>query len=290
MQPGELPSFKAASSRLFRSWRCVLSNNLNASWALLLIGTFAGQALGQEAYQTADAVRQAVEHTAAIGGGKVLFQVSTLDALLQGNYGGSVTVAQLKQQGDFGLGTYEGLDGEMIAVDGHYYHMRSNGILSEATDDEVAPFAAVTKFRPDVQFTVNQATLTELSDLLDTLLPSKNYFYAIRIRGTFSAMSTRAIPQQFLPYPPLAQLTPTQAVFNYSNVAGAAVDIRSPAFVSGINQVAHHYHFVSDDHTAGGHALSFTTGKVTVEIQTLRRFSMWLPADEPFQKATLPFQ
>jgi acetolactate decarboxylase len=224
------------------------------------------------------------------GSGGVLFQVSTLDALLQGLYNGSYTIGQLRQYGDFGLGTYEGLDGEMIVVDGHFYHMRSNGVLSEAADDEVAPFVVLTQFRPETQFTVGPMSMADLSNLIDTLLPSKNYFYAIRIHGTFSAMSTRAIPMQFLPYPPLSQLIPIQSVFSYPDTVGTAVDIRSPAFVSGINQVAHHFHYVSDDLKGGGHALSFTTGKVVVSIQTLRRFEMALPGDELFQKATLPYQ
>jgi len=167
--------------------------------------------------------------------------------------------------------------------------MRANGILSEAADNEVAPFAAVTHFQPGVSFTANHMSLPDLSALLDSILPSPNYFYAIRIHGTFSAMSTRAIPLQYFPYVPLATLIPTQMVFNYSNTVGTAVDIRSPAFVSGINQVSHHYHFVSDDLTAGGHSLSFTTGPVTVEIQTLRNFSLAMPADPAFSKATLPY-
>jgi acetolactate decarboxylase len=224
------------------------------------------------------------------GSAGTLFQVSTLDALQQGLYNGSFTIGQLKRYGDFGLGTYEGLDGEMIVLDGHFYHMRATGVLSEAADDEVAPFAVLTPFRPETQFTVGPMSMADLSTLIDTLLPSKNYFYAIRIHGTFSAMSTRAIPMQFLPYPPLSQLVPIQSVFSYANTTGTAVDIRSPAFVSGINSVAHHYHYVSDDLKGGGHALSFTTGQVAISIQTLRRFEMALPGDELFQKATLPYQ
>jgi acetolactate decarboxylase len=223
-------------------------------------------------------------------GGGVLTQVSTLDALLQGLYNGSYTVGQLKRYGDFGLGTYEGLDGEMIVVDGRFYHMRSNGLLSQAPDDEVAPFAVLTRFQPETQFTARQVSMADLSTLVDTLLPSKNYFYAIRIHGTFTALTTRAIPLQFLPYPPLSQLIPIQSVFSYPNSVGTLVDIRSPAFVSGINQVAHHFHYVSDDLKAGGHVLSFTAGEVTISIQTLRAFQVLLPGDELFQKATLPFQ
>lgn len=256
--------------------------------AILLLAVNCASA--QESPQALAAIRNAVAAAEGPGGGSVLFQVSTLDALLQGIYGGSITVGQLKQQGDFGLGTYEGLDGEMIVVNGHYYHMRSSGVLSESADDEIAPFAVVTKFKSGVQFTVNKATLADLSTLIDAVLPSKNFFYAIRIHGTFTAMTTRAIPIQFLPYPPLSQLVPIESMFNYANIVGTAVDIRSPAFVSGINQVAHHYHFVSDDLKAGGHSLNFTTGQVTVEIQMLRRFSLWLPDDQPFLNATLPIQ
>lgn len=219
-----------------------------------------------------------------------LFQLSTLDALLEGLYDGSFTVGQLKQHGDFGVGTFEGIDGEMIVLDGHVYHMRSSGLLSESGDNERVPFAAVTKFKADVQFSAKLASFSQLADLIDGVLPSKNYFYAIKVHGPFVAVSTRAIPKQFLPYPPLAQLTATQTVFNYSNIVGTAVGIRSPAFVSGINQVGHHFHFVSDDLKAGGHMLSFTTGEVTVEIQVLRRHSIWLPDDEPFANATLPLQ
>jgi acetolactate decarboxylase len=259
---------------------------------LLLAGVFRAPAQDIPAASPyAAMLRNALQTDAvkASNGESALFQVSTLDALLQGIYSGSYTVGQLKQHGDFGLGTYEGIDGEMIVVNGHYYHMRSNGVLSEAADTEIVPFAAVTQFKGGVSFTVSNISMADLSTLLDTLLPSKNYFYAIRIHGTFSAMSTRAIPLQNYPYPVLATLTPTQIVFNYSNVLGTAVDIRSPAYVSGINQVAHHYHFVSDDLTGGGHSLSFTTGPVTVEIQTLRRFSLVMPADVPFANASLPY-
>ena len=52
------------------------------------------------------------------GGDDTLFQTSTITALSAGDYDGELTVAQLKEQGDFGLGTYDALDGEMIVLDG----------------------------------------------------------------------------------------------------------------------------------------------------------------------------
>jgi acetolactate decarboxylase len=219
-----------------------------------------------------------------------LLQVSTLDALLRGLYAASYTVGELKQQGDFGVGTYEGLDGELIALDGRFYQMRANGQLTEATDKDRIPFAALVKFKADVQFSARNVTQAQLGELIDSLIPTKNHFYAIKVHGTFRDLTTRAIAKQVLPYPPLADLIPGQSVFNYANIAGTAVGIRSPSFVAGINQVGHHFHFVSDDQKSGGHALAFTTGDVTLEIQQLRRHAIWLPDDEPFRKAVLPVQ
>jgi acetolactate decarboxylase len=217
-----------------------------------------------------------------------LFQVSTLDALLQGVFGASMTVGELRGHGDFGLGTYEGVDGEMVLLDGRFYQIRFDGSIAEAPDTARTPFAAVTNFRADTSFTVKGATMTQLSDLIDSMLPSKNLFYAIRVKGVFSVINTRSVAKQFVPYPPLSSVTATQALFTNSNIAGTAVDIRCPVYVSGINQTGHHFHFLSDNLKAGGHALSFTTGEVTVEVMTIRQHSTWLPGDEAFSKATLP--
>src|SRR5271154_6482402 len=72
-----------------------------------------------------------------------LFQVSTSTALVQGVYDGVVRVGELKQHGDFGLGTFDGLDGEMLALDGHFYQVQGSGKVSESSDDAKVPFAVV---------------------------------------------------------------------------------------------------------------------------------------------------
>ena len=220
----------------------------------------------------------------------VLSQFSTLDALLMGIYDGSFSLQTVRGQGDFGVGTYEGLDGEMILLDGHFYQVRANGVVSEAEEGTRVPFAVVTHFKPDLRLSVKQASPAQLAELIDAALPSKNLFYAIRVHGPFIALTARSVAKQFLPYPPLAQVIPTQSLFNHSNIAGTLVGIRSPAFVAGINQVGYHFHFVSDDRRAGGHALDFTTAEVTVEIQVLRRHSVWMPENASFLNATLPLQ
>ena len=221
-------------------------------------------------------------------GAPVAFQVSTLDALRLGLYQGVYTISALKQQGDFGLGTFEGIDGEMTILNGHFYHFRSDGVLTEEPDTSRIPFAVITTFHSGVRFSTNGASMDELGKEIDQHIPSKNLFYAIRIHGNFSQLTTRAIPKLFPPYPPLSEAIEQQIEFPFRSIKSTLAAFRCPAWVTGINQVGYHYHFVSDDETAGGHALSFTTGPVTVEIQELQRNSVWVPDKGPFLTAPLP--
>src|SRR2546427_6845181 len=73
----------------------------------------------------------------------VLFQASTIGALLQGAYNGDVTFAELAQHGDLGLGTLNGLDGEMIAVDGRFYRADIDGAVHEVNPSTKTPFAVL---------------------------------------------------------------------------------------------------------------------------------------------------
>ena len=49
--------------------------------------------------------------------GREVYQTSTMGALLDGVYEGDVTTRELLRHGDFGLGTFNRLDGEMLALD-----------------------------------------------------------------------------------------------------------------------------------------------------------------------------
>lgn len=91
----------------------------------------------------------------------VLYQVSTIDALLEGLYDGELTIKELKEKGDTGLGTFNTLDGEMIVIDGEVYQIRADGLAYLADDTMRTPFAAVTGFVADetivMQETVNSS-------------------------------------------------------------------------------------------------------------------------------------
>ena len=78
----------------------------------------------------------------------VLFQASTIGALLDGAYEGDVTFAELAEHGDLGLGTLNSLDGEMIAADGSFYRADVEGAINEVDPQTRTPFAVLTWFAP----------------------------------------------------------------------------------------------------------------------------------------------
>ena len=115
-----------------------------------------------------------------------LYQVSTATALVEGIYQGAVQVGALREHGDLGLGTFEGLDGEMVVVDGHFFQVRSDGSVREVQDNVLSPFAAVTAFSPDQSIAlVNCPDLSCLTSQFDALRQSDNFFFALRVDATF---------------------------------------------------------------------------------------------------------
>ena len=76
-----------------------------------------------------------------------MYQISTSTALVEGAYSGSVSSSSLLEHGDFGGGTFEGLDGEMVILDGEIYQAAVS--VRRRTDDFLLPFASITHFRKD---------------------------------------------------------------------------------------------------------------------------------------------
>ena len=85
----------------------------------------------------------AEENAATLDGtnGDVLYQVALIQSLVQGYYDGIITVGELKQHGDTGIGTFEGLNGEMIVLDGTVYQAVADGsALVEAAKEDGTPW------------------------------------------------------------------------------------------------------------------------------------------------------
>lgn len=217
-----------------------------------------------------------------------LYQVSTIGALMQGNYDGDVTLGQLKQHGDFGIGTFNELDGEMVLLDGTCYQVRNDGAVYPASDYVESPFAMVKFFTADrVEKTNQKLDYGGMTRLLNSLIVSKNIYCAIRIDGVFEYMKTRSVPRQTKPYAPLVEVVKKQTVFEFKNVKGTIVGFYSPEFAKGIDPAGYHLHFITDDRRAGGHVIEFTTGDVVVSLDQTNEFYMKLPGDDDFYTADL---
>ena len=78
-----------------------------------------------------------------------VFQVSTSGALVAGVYDREVSVRTLLEHGDFGLGTFADLDGEMVVVDGRAYQIKGSGRVSEAPIGRRRTFCRRHQVRPE---------------------------------------------------------------------------------------------------------------------------------------------
>jgi len=217
-----------------------------------------------------------------------VFQTSTMSALLDGVYDGDVTIEELLRHGDFGLGTFNRLDGEMVVLDGECYHLRADGTATKADRADRTPFAAVTHFTPSITLTVDAPTSrTRVLALIDDAVDSPNLIYAIRVTGAFSTVHTRTVKAQTPPYPPLTEASDGQAVKTFDHVDGVLVGFRTPEFEQGISVAGYHLHFLDADRTSGGHVLDFTLDAGHVEISTASELHLRLPTSGAFLHAHL---
>lgn len=227
-------------------------------WAALLAATFAAAALAQDR--------------------DTLQQVSTIQALKGGAYDGCVTYGELKRAGDFGIGTFDAIDGEMIELDGVVYQVKLDGSVHVAPDDATAPYATVTFFDADRVFELAEPLdYAGLQRHVDTLLPTLNIPYALRVRGTFSYVKARSVPAQEKPYPSLGEVVNAQQVFEFHDVEGTAVGFRFPAFMDGVQAPGYHLHFITDDGRGGGHLLDCRIGSVEIAADDTREFNLLFP-------------
>ncbi len=210
----------------------------------------------------------------------VLFQASTIAALLEGAYDGDLSFAELAEHGDLGLGTLDGLDGEMIALEGRFYRADVDGNVAEVAAETRTPFAVVTGFTPSVEAEIDGPL--EHDDLvaeLERLIPADAVSCAIRIDGRFELVRARSVPRQSPPYRPLTEVVAEQHVFELTDVAGTMLGFRFPDYAEGIEVSGYHLHFISEDRGRGGHVLgSRSAGRLRVRVDPSSDLHVELPA------------
>jgi acetolactate decarboxylase len=216
-----------------------------------------------------------------------IFQVSTSGALVQGVYQAATSIGDVRRHGDLGLGTFVGLDGEGILLDGVSYRAGADGSLSEVPDTTPAPFWVATKFHAD--HTETLADIQSWADLcsrLTALRSSDNLLAAFRIDGVFDFIHVR-VACKAAPGAGLVEATSHQAEFRFENLEGTLVGFFTPAYASTINVPGYHLHLVSADRLHGGHVLEIRAKSLRAAIHTTNDLHIVLPENAAFLRADL---
>jgi acetolactate decarboxylase len=209
----------------------------------------------------------------------VLFQASTIGALLEGAYEGDLSFAELAEHGDLGLGTLNGLDGEMIALDGRFYRADVDGAVAEVEPSAHTPFAVVTAFEPTIEELLEgPLDHAQLLTRIDEMIPADAASCAIRLDARFESVRARSVPRQSPPYRPLTEVVADQHVFELTEVPGTMVGFRFPDYVEGIEVSGYHLHFLDEARVRGGHVLgSRCAGTLSVRLDPSSDLHVELP-------------
>jgi acetolactate decarboxylase len=208
----------------------------------------------------------------------VLFQASTIGALLEGSFEGDVSFAELAEHGDLGLGTLNHLDGEMIAIGGRFYRADIEGNVAEVSPDERTPFAVVVPFEPAIDFELEGSIDHDrLLAEIDRRIPADTASCAVRIDGRFESVKARSVPRQDPPYRELTEVVGEQHVFELADLDGTMLGFRFPEYAEGIEVAGWHLHVISEDRTRGGHVLDSRVETAHVQLDPSGELHVELP-------------
>lgn len=234
----------------------------------------------------AQAFESAKEHSETPS---TVVQISTIQALLKGVYDGDTTFEQLRTFGDFGIGTFNGLDGEMVAFDGQFYQVKGDGSVHLVPDTMKTPYAAVHFFHTDkrVMLTTPIQSYPHFQNALDQYLPSRNRPYAFKITGNFDYLKTRSVYKQNKPYPPTVEVVAQQSIFEFKDITGTAVGYWFPDYFEKLGVPGYHLHFISEDKQQGGHVLNCRLSKATIAIDFIDSVKLLIPKNAAFHRTDL---
>ncbi|MGO2082174.1 acetolactate decarboxylase [Vagococcus sp.] len=223
---------------------------------------------------------------------KKLYQHGTLGALMAGLMHGTTQIKEILKQGDLGIGTLHGLDGEVIVLNGEAYQGRSDGALLKLTGEEWTPYAAVTSFKADETFYISHLSSDyQVKEKIIQTAQSENIFLAIKMTGIFKNMHFRIMPKQQAPYRRLVEVSKEQPEFFNQEIEGTIVGFYTPTIFQGVSAAGFHWHFISSDKKQGGHILDFELSHGSCDISYIDELIQNLPLNDPdFRKKKIDYQ
>ncbi|MCT4396015.1 acetolactate decarboxylase [Periweissella beninensis] len=211
-----------------------------------------------------------------------LYEHGTLAMLMAGKLSGTITLAELLKHGEHGIGTLDGLDGEVIILDNEVYQADETGTVNRITDmDATLPFASVHHAMNETTLTLPKADFNILNDTIVKEHNFKNVFVATRFHGVFEAVKVRVAPKQTRPYPGLLEIASNQPIFEKQNVSGTVIGYFAPELFGTVTAGGWHLHFLSDDRQFGGHLLDFVGTNLTGTYQIFDSLEQHFPVSDP---------
>jgi acetolactate decarboxylase len=223
---------------------------------------------------------------------KPVFHYSLIDAMRNNVFVGDISVKDLRNKGDFGLGTYNYLDGEMIVLDGIFYRAVTNGDISEIKLECQVPYACITFFAADFEYEIKEVKNIEmLEEQILNKLPSIKKPYALRIECDFESIIlgciSRIDPKKNISFDQLLQ---NRSLYKKENISGTIVGFYNPPSFASIDLSPFHFHFISNDKKYGGHLVSgiFSVLDLKVGIDEKPGYEIILPKqNQEFDKLWL---
>lgn len=217
-----------------------------------------------------------------------LFQVSAMFALMAGDFDYSISIEYFMKNGDTGIGSFNGLNGEAIFLDGVAYNGTAAGQVKVMDIPMTGvTYGQITKFDPSVpSFSLD--SFSSFEDLQKKLSEHQakgpNYFYCLRAEGKFSSVTVRAAYKQRKPYRPMSIVAKEMRYYTCKDIEGTLVGFYSPSYVNGLAIPGWHLHFLSKDKTKGGHVTEASGLLSGAKINLIDKYEVKLPSHPAFAK------
>ena len=221
-----------------------------------------------------------------------MFQVSTLQALMLGYSRPVIPVSELLSHGNTGLGTFEDVDGEMIALDGVCYRAREDGSVVVADPDKGVPFSSVCNMKGSRTFELGAfKNIDELKTRLNVIIEEDfglNSMHMVRIDGEFELIDARSeSPYKSMHVTLKDILGKTQKAFQFHDIKGTLVCVYFPDYMDHINAAGWHLHFLSDDKRKGGHVFEIIMKSGKGCLDKINSMELKLPEEPVFDTYAL---
>ncbi len=168
-----------------------------------------------------------------------LFQLGNASALFSGAIEGDITYRQLKSKGDFGLGTFNGIHGEMVALDGYFYKIGQKGATISVSPDWKTPFVELVKFSQNKAIHFDKIdSYTILKKSIASQLENKNVPYAIKVTGAFNFLKLRSRS----PRAALQTQEVYEETYTVESVKGTLIGFWFPEYLLSLTVPEFHFH------------------------------------------------